>query len=72
MAGDTATFEAVADALVAVGAGDRAKIHILAAAMNVVGVPALSLQRYQQDEAIVELFASRGVCFAEPREGGAQ
>ncbi len=69
MASDTATFEAVADALVAVGAGDRIKIHILAAAMNVVGVPALSLNRYREDEAIVELFASRGVRLAEQAGG---
>jgi hypothetical protein len=70
--GGIATFEAVADALVAVGASDRDKIHILAAAMNVVAVPALSLERYRGDEAIVELFSSRGVRFAEPREGGAR
>lgn len=71
MAGDTETFEAVADALVAVGAADRIKTHILAATMDVVGVPMLSLSRYRQDPAIVALFAQRGVRFIDPGNGGA-
>ena len=67
MASDTATFEAVADALVRVGASDRIKTHILAATMDVVGVPMLSVKRYRNDPAIVALFASRGVTLvAEP------
>lgn len=69
MAGDTETFEAVADALVKVRASDRIKTHILAATMDVVGVPMLSVNRYRQDAAIVALFASRGVRIVAP-EGG--
>lgn len=55
MAGDTETFEAVADALVRVRASDRIKTHILAATMDVVGVPMLSVKRYKRDAAIVAL-----------------
>lgn len=61
---DTQVFEAVADALVKVGAGARIKRHILAATMDVVGVPMLSVKRYRTDTAIVDLFASRGVTLA--------
>lgn len=60
---DTETFEAVADALVEIGASNRIKTHILAATMDVVGVPMLSIQRYRHDAAIVELFGERGVRF---------
>jgi hypothetical protein len=70
MAGDTETFEAVADALVRVGAADRIKTHILAATMDVVGVPMLSVKRYRDDTAIVALFATRGVTLL-PRAGDA-
>lgn len=66
MAGDTETFEAVADALVKVRAADRIKTHILAATMDVVGVPVLSVNRYRSDKAIVALFASRGVTIVAP------
>lgn len=69
MASDTATFESVADALVRVGASDRIKTHILAATMDVVGVPMLSVKRYRNDKAIVALFASRGVTLL-PEPGG--
>lgn len=67
MAGDTEAFEAVADALVKVRASDRIKTHILAATMDVVGVPMLSVKRYRDDAAIVALFASRGVTLAPER-----
>jgi hypothetical protein len=70
MPSDTQTFEAVADALVRVGASDRIKTHILAATMDVVGVPMLSVKRYKDDAAIVALFASRGVRILGPDEGG--
>jgi len=72
MAGDIETFEAVADALVRVGASDRIKTHILAATMDVVGVPMLSVKRYRDDPAIVALFASRGVRILAPNEDGAR
>lgn len=65
---DTETFEAVADALVEIGASDRIKTHILAATMDVVGVPMLSINRYRHDTAIVELFGKRGVRFREGAE----
>jgi len=68
MAGDTETFEAVADALVKVHAADRIKTHILAATMDVVGVPMLSVKRYRNDPAIVALFASRGVTIVADAE----
>ncbi len=68
MATDTETFEAVADALVKVRAADRIKTHILAATMDVVGVPMLSVKRYRGDAAVVALFASRGVTLLP--EGG--
>jgi hypothetical protein len=68
MAGDTETFEAVADALVKVRAADRVKTSILAATMDVVGVPMLSVNRYRQDAAIVALFASRGVTIVAPAD----
>lgn len=71
MAGDIQTFEAVADALVRVGASDRLKTHILAATMDVVGVPMLSVKRYRNDPAIVALFASRGVRIVEDTPKGA-
>lgn len=69
MARDIETFEAVADALVKVRASDRIKTHILAATMDVVGVPMLSVKRYADDAAIVALFASRGVTIAAPKGG---
>lgn len=65
---DTETFEAVADALVEIGATDRIKTHILAATMDVVGVPMLSINRYRHDTAIVELFGKRGVRFKDGTE----
>lgn len=65
---DTETFEAVADALVEISASDRIKTHILAATMDVVGVPMLSIQQYRHDMAIVELFGKRGVRFKEGAE----
>lgn len=70
MAGDTETFEAVADALVKVRASDRVKTRVLAATMDVVGVPMLSVNRYREDAAIVALFASRGVRIVAPVPDG--
>lgn len=67
---DIQIFEAVADALVGVPVPDRVKRHILAATMDVVGVPMLSVQRYRDDPAIVALFAERGVRIV-PDAGGA-
>lgn len=67
---DTQTFEAVADALVKVKASARIKKHILAATMDVVGVPMMSVLRYKNDPAIVALFAERGVTLRP--EGGAK
>lgn len=72
MADDTQTFEAVADALIAVGATDRVTTRILAATMDVVGVPVLSVKRYRDHEAIVALFAERGVRLVPPYQGGAR
>lgn len=69
MAGDTETFEAVADALAKVGASDRIKRHILAATMDVIGVPMLSVLKYRDDAAIVALFAERGVALRPEGEG---
>lgn len=68
---DTTVFEAVADALVQIQAPDRIKRHILAATMDVVGVPMMSIERYRDDQAIVALFGERGVRFVEPDEDGA-
>jgi hypothetical protein len=65
MATDTATFEAVADALIAANASALTKRLILAATMDVVGVPALSINRYRHDAAVVGLFAERGVRYRE-------
>lgn len=62
---DAQTFEAVAYALLEIGAPDRIKTHILAATMDMVGVPALSIQRYRHDPAIAGLFAERGVRFRD-------
>lgn len=67
---DTAVFEAVADALVQLGAPDRVKTRILAATMDQVGVPMMSLERYRDDKAIVALFAERGVRFVTDTDGG--
>lgn len=66
---DTAIFEAVADALVQIEAPDRIKRSILAATMDQVGVPMMSLERYRDDEAIVALFAERGVRFVTEADG---
>jgi hypothetical protein len=69
MIGDTETFEAVADALTRIFVSDRVKTHILAATMDVVGVPMLSVKRYRDDAAIVALFAERGVRIVPPTDG---
>lgn len=66
---DTQTFEAVAGALVKVKASARIKTHILAATMDVVGVPMLSALKYRDDPAIVALFAERGVTLRPESEG---
>lgn len=68
---DTALFEAVADVLVWAQASDRVKTHILAATMDEVGVPMMSLERYRDDPAIVALFAERGVRFVTDTDGSA-
>jgi hypothetical protein len=65
---DQSTFDAVADALIRERATDKTKTTTLAALMDCVGVPMMSLQRYRDDEVIVALFASRGVRFAAPEE----
>ncbi|MEU4804376.1 hypothetical protein [Actinosynnema sp. NPDC023587] len=54
-------FNAVADALIAVGVGTREKKRILASTMDVVGVPFLSFAHYESDQAITELFGERGI-----------
>lgn len=68
MASDSAIFEAVADALIEVGANDNQKKRILASTMDVVGVPMMSIHRYRDDAMIVELFGERGVRFATDEE----
>jgi hypothetical protein len=59
--GDSQIFEAVADALVKTPTPNRIKRHILAATMDVVGVPMMSVLKYKNDPEIVSLFAERGV-----------
>jgi hypothetical protein len=66
---DIQIFEAVADALVSVPVPDRVKTHILAATMDMVGVPMMSVVKYKADLAIVALFASRGVTLRAEGEG---
>lgn len=65
MTTDAAAFEAVADALLKAGVDNLTKAHILAATMDVVGVPVLALDRYRHDVTIVSLFAARGVRYIE-------
>lgn len=64
-------FEAIADELVRQNADDQTKHDVLAAVMDRVGVPMMSLQRYRDDAAIVALFAERGVRFVTPEEKAA-
>jgi len=54
-------FEAVANELIANKVDDATKHDVLAALMDHVGVPMVSVQQYRQDPAIVALFAERGV-----------
>lgn len=68
MPSDQQQFETLADQLIADGADDRTKHDRLAAMMDRVGVPMMSLQRYRDDPAIVALFAERGVRFASQEE----
>lgn len=68
---DTAIFEAVADALVRVGAPGHVKTEILSATMDVTGVCPFSAERYGGDPAIVALFATRGVTFVAEAPAGA-
>ena len=67
--GDSQIFEAVADALVATPTPNRIKRHILAATMDVVGVPMMSVLKYKNDPEIVKLFAERGVTLRPEGEG---
>ncbi len=61
-------FEAVADQLVKLRADDTTKHDVLAAVMDRVGVPMMSIQRYRRDRAIIALFAERGVRLATDQE----
>lgn len=61
MSSDTEIFNAVADALIGVGAPAKVKLKVLAATMDNVGVPFMSFQRYLDDPTIVGLFGERGI-----------
>src|SRR5439155_11827286 len=65
---DQQQFEVLADRLIAEGADGQTKHDQLAAMMDRVGVPVMSLERYRDDPAIVGLFAERGVRIASQEE----
>ena len=68
MANDHTTFNKAADKLIAAGADDATKTEQLAALMDKIGVPMMSFERYEHDDAIRALFNSRGIRRMTPEE----
>lgn len=69
--GNSYLFPEIADSLIFYAVDDQTKHDVLAALMDHLGVPALLLENYRDDPAIVALFAERGVRFATPEEAEA-